>query len=61
MLQKPSVGRSWQNDMAPDDVEVFEAIAGDTLSLLGYERRYPEPSAKARRRARLQKLRSKLG
>lgn len=57
VTEKPTVNvRSWQNSMPPDQVEVFEAVAGDTLSLIGYERRFPEPGAKARAIARLSAL-----
>jgi hypothetical protein len=44
--------RSWQSDMPPDHVEIFEAVAGDVLSELGFERRYPTPSTTARLKAR---------
>ena len=30
--------RNWRTQMKPRDVELFEAIAGDLLSALGYER-----------------------
>jgi hypothetical protein len=40
--------RSWETDMAEDQVEVFEAVAGPVLSDLGYPRRYPSPSRTAR-------------
>lgn len=30
--------RDWRNQMPPRDVELFEALAGDTLEELGYER-----------------------
>ncbi|MFP5299267.1 MAG: sulfotransferase family protein [Actinomycetota bacterium] len=43
----------WRTEMKPSDVEVFEAVAGDVLSELGYERRFPAPSALARLKARL--------
>jgi hypothetical protein len=34
----PTAGlRSWQTEMAPDDVAAFEAIAGPLLAQLGYE------------------------
>jgi Sulfotransferase family len=33
--------RDWRTQMAPRDVEVYEAVAGDLLSELGYERAYP--------------------
>jgi Sulfotransferase family len=32
--------RDWRAQMAPRDVELYEAIAGDLLSLLGYERAF---------------------
>ncbi|HJR44527.1 MAG TPA: sulfotransferase [Actinomycetota bacterium] len=44
--------RSWKTDMPPAHVEIFEAIAGDVLSELGFERRYPNPSAAARLKAK---------
>ena len=40
--------RSWDEQMPPSQVEVFEAIAGDTLEELGYERAFPSPSLGAR-------------
>jgi len=40
--------RSWDEQMLPSQVEVFEAIAGDTLKELGYERAFPSPSLRAR-------------
>lgn len=43
--------RDWRTQMAPDDVELFEALAGDVLDALGYERAVPRPSASARARA----------
>jgi hypothetical protein len=43
--------RSWKESMPDDQVEIFEAVAGDVLSELGYERRFPAPSAVARAKA----------
>lgn len=40
--------RSWSDSMPGFHIEVFEAVAGDVLSELGYERRFPEPGAKAK-------------
>ena len=40
--------RSWEESMPPAQAEVFEAVAGDVLSELGYERRHPRPGARAR-------------
>jgi hypothetical protein len=45
--------RSWETDMPPDHEEIFEAIAGDVLSSLGFERRHPSPSLWARLKAAL--------
>lgn len=44
--------RSWKTDMPPEHVEIFEAVAGDVLSELGFERRFPNPSAAARLKAK---------
>jgi hypothetical protein len=38
--------RRWHEQLSPADTQIFEAIAGDTLSALGYERAYPDPSAR---------------
>jgi hypothetical protein len=43
--------RDWRTQMAPDDVERFEAAAGDLLDELGYPRAYPSPPPAARERA----------
>ncbi|MBA2313447.1 MAG: sulfotransferase [Actinobacteria bacterium] len=40
--------RAWKDQMSPQQVEIFEAVAGDVLSELGYERLYPAPGARAR-------------
>lgn len=40
--------RSWDEQMPRSQVEVFEAIAGDTLAELGYERLFTAPSLGAR-------------
>lgn len=52
-LREPATPRSqdWRTDMGPMRVEHFEAIAGDLLDKLGYERAFPVPSAAARARA----------
>jgi hypothetical protein len=44
-LAQPPVrdARSWRKEMRPADAELFEAIAGDLLAELGYERAYPRP------------------
>lgn len=48
--------RSWERAMPEGQVEVFEALAGDVLSDLGYPRRYPVPSGAANRKARLGRM-----
>ena len=37
--------RDWRTQMAPREVELFESLAGEVLSSLGYERAYPSISA----------------
>lgn len=55
----PTAGlRDWRAEMAPADVAVFEAIAGETLAAFGYERAVPEPSTGARVRAGLGRART---
>jgi hypothetical protein len=49
----PTSGRRWEEQMAADDAECFEAIAGALIAELGYRRAHPEPSAGARARALL--------
>jgi hypothetical protein len=51
----------WRTEMRPRDVEVVEVIAGDVLSQLGYERRYPQPGGHARLEAKLALLGLPLG
>jgi hypothetical protein len=47
--QRPiSKVRSWEQSMPDAQVEVFETVAGDVLSELGYERRHPRPGPRAR-------------
>jgi len=41
--------RNWQSQMDPQDVEIFEAIAGDLLEGLGYERACKTISPQIRR------------
>jgi hypothetical protein len=43
--------RDWRTQMAADDVERFEAAAGDLLDELGYPRACPSPPPAARERA----------
>ncbi len=50
LLTRPPVqaARKWREQMASKDVELFEAVAGDVLSELGYERAHPAPGRRAR-------------
>jgi hypothetical protein len=50
LLAKPPTPdtRRWQEQLSSAHAQIFEAIAGDTLSAFGYERVYPEPSIRAR-------------
>lgn len=36
--------RDWRTQMRDDQIEMFEAIAGETLAAFGYERRFPRVS-----------------
>jgi hypothetical protein len=45
--------RSWRTQMAPNDVERFEAAAGDLLDELGYARAVPHPQLQAQNHATL--------
>jgi hypothetical protein len=38
--------RDWRNQMPPEDIERFEAAAGDLLSELGYPREVPRPNSR---------------
>ncbi len=52
--------RSWRTAMTPEDRERFEAVAGDLLTDLGYERAVPDPPARARAAAAWGRLRRQL-
>jgi hypothetical protein len=43
--------RNWSTELSSADLECFEAVAGDLLDELGYERGLPEPSREARAHA----------
>ena len=62
VTEKPQKNvRSWEESMPDAQIEIFEAVAGDALSLLGYERRFLHPSATARAIARLSRLGLPIG
>lgn len=48
LARDTSSTRRWQAEMPAFQAEVFEAVAGATLSRLGYERRHPNPRLTAR-------------
>ncbi len=61
LAEPPTKGlRDWRRDLSPDDVALFEAIAGGELSALGYERAFPHPPLSARLKARLAQARTGL-
>jgi hypothetical protein len=45
--------RDWRSEMSAEDVERFEAAAGDLLDELGYPRGAPHPNPEASRTASL--------
>ena len=49
-LAQPPVrdARSWRKELSTEDAKLFEAIAGDLLAELGYERAHPRPGRRAR-------------
>lgn len=53
VTEKPTTTRSWEDEMPDDQVAIFEAVAGDCLSELGYRRRFPEPPLGAKLKATL--------
>ncbi len=54
VMQRPLAHlRAWEESMPAEHVELFEAVAGDVLSDLGYERRVPVPGPRARLLAKL--------
>lgn len=53
--------RSWTEQMPRSQVELFEAVAGEVLSTVGYERSFPAPGAGARLKASLGRAGVPLG
>jgi hypothetical protein len=52
LVRPPTRGlRNWRKELKPETVERVEAIAGDLLTELGYERAFPSPSRVAKTRA----------
>ena len=58
LRRPPTTGlRDWRKDMPRRDLEIFEALAGDLLAELGYERALDHVSVPARISAGLQRAR----
>lgn len=56
LAEPPTAGlRDWRDQMPPEDVERFEAIAGPLLADLGYALARPAPAGAARARAQLER------
>jgi len=51
VARAPAVVRDWREQISPEDLETVEAIAGDLLAEMGYERAVPHPGPEARARA----------
>jgi hypothetical protein len=52
LAKPPTKGlRDWRDTMLESDQELFEAIAGEELSALGFERRFPDRTSMAKARA----------
>ena len=62
-LAQPPVrdARSWRKEMHDEDAELFEAIAGDLLTELGYERAHPAPGRSTRAAAERAAYTARLG
>jgi hypothetical protein len=62
-LAQPPVrdARSWRKEMHDEDAELFEAIAGDLLTELGYERAHPSPGRSTRAAAERAAYTARLG
>jgi Sulfotransferase family len=52
--------RDWREELAPEDAERFEAIAGPLLEDLGYPRAHPRPALKTLVRARVERAAFRL-
>jgi hypothetical protein len=52
LAKPPTKGlRDWRSRMSDADQQLFEAVAGDELGALGYERRFPQVAAPVRAKA----------
>jgi Sulfotransferase family len=61
LSEPPAPGtRDWREELAPEDTERFEAIAGPLLEDLGYPRAHPRPALKTLVRARVDRAAFRL-
>jgi hypothetical protein len=61
LSEPPAPGtRDWREELAPEDTERFEAIAGPLLEDLGYPRAHPRPALKTLVRARVHRAAFRL-
>jgi hypothetical protein len=51
VARAPTTTRDWRSEMTREDLEAVEAVAGDVMTEMGYEREVAEPGAAARERA----------
>ena len=61
VTEKPTTTRSWEEEMPDEQVAIFEAVAGDRLSELGYRRRFPDPPLGAKLKAVLGRVGLPIG
>jgi hypothetical protein len=60
LSRPPTPGvRDWRNELAPEDVEAFEDVAGELLATLGYPLSAPPRAPSPRARARLAAYRAR--
>jgi hypothetical protein len=52
VARAPTATRDWREQMTREDLEAVEAVAGDLLAEMGYERAIEHPSVEAERRAK---------
>jgi hypothetical protein len=62
VFEKPTAGvRSWETEMSESQIRLFEAVAGETLEMFGYPRRYPAPRLTTKAAASLGRLGAPVG
>ena len=62
VFEKPRPGvRVWESEMPESHVRLFEAVAGETLEMFGYPRRYPIPRFTTKGAAALGRMGAPVG